>query len=412
VLDPSVLPRRSLPVAAVAAVLVLWAAPAAPASGAPAAPGDPVAAKRAEAAQIADELARRRDEVSALTEDLNVARLEAAARTAEAAAAAEELRRAEAQVGEARIALKRRLVAAYAAGGPPTVIVSVLVGGPAEEMARRRTYANAVAGEERGDIDDLDAAIEVLDARRDEVAAAEAAAGEVLAQVEVRRRAAEEAAAGQRATLDRVNGELAGLVEQERARRAEEEARRAKAELEARQAREQAAARVRQAAEAAARAATTTTSARGPTTTRPSMPSTASSAPAASTGVEPAPAEPPRPPAAGAELAVAEARNQLGKPYVYGSGGPDSFDCSGLTSHAWRAAGKTLPHSSRAQMEVTVRVPVGELQPGDLIFYGTPVHHVGIYAGGGQMVEASETGTPVRMASIYRRDLVGVGRVK
>jgi len=54
---------------------------------------------------------------------------------------------------------------------------------------------------------------------------------------------------------------------------------------------------------------------------------------------------------------------------------------------------------------------VARIEPGDLVFYGTPIHHVGIYAGVGQMVEASETGTPVRMASIYRRDLVGVGRV-
>ncbi|MGH9164802.1 MAG: C40 family peptidase, partial [Acidimicrobiales bacterium] len=118
------------------------------------------------------------------------------------------------------------------------------------------------------------------------------------------------------------------------------------------------------------------------------------------------------PPPPGAATAIAEARRQLGKPYEYGSPGPDSFDCSGLTSWAWRAGGKALPHSSRAQMGITTRIPVGDIQPGDLVFYGSPVHHVGLYAGNGQMVEASETGTPVRMASIYRRDLVGVGRVK
>ena len=56
-------------------------------------------------------------------------------------------------------------------------------------------------------------------------------------------------------------------------------------------------------------------------------------------------------------------------------------------------------------------MPVSQIQPGDLVFYGSPIHHVGIYAGDGQMVEASETGTPVRMASIFRGDLVGVGRV-
>ena len=108
---------------------------------------------------------------------------------------------------------------------------------------------------------------------------------------------------------------------------------------------------------------------------------------------------------------MAEARRQLGKPYEYGAVGPDSFDCSGLTMWAWRAGGRTLPHSSAAQYTATRRVAVSDIMPGDLVFYGSPIHHVGIYAGDGIMVEASETGTPVRTASIYRRDLVGVGRV-
>ncbi|MEY2478502.1 MAG: peptidoglycan DL-endopeptidase CwlO, partial [Actinomycetota bacterium] len=89
----------------------------------------------------------------------------------------------------------------------------------------------------------------------------------------------------------------------------------------------------------------------------------------------------------------------------------DSFDCSGLTSFAWRAGGRSLPHSSRAQWSATTRVAISALQPGDLVFYGEPIHHVGIYVGSGQMVEASETGTPVRYASIHRKDLVGAGRV-
>lgn len=108
---------------------------------------------------------------------------------------------------------------------------------------------------------------------------------------------------------------------------------------------------------------------------------------------------------------MAEARRQLGKPYEYGASGPDSFDCSGLTMWAWRAGKRSLPHSSQAQYAATRRVPLDEVEPGDLLFYGDPIHHVGIYAGDGMMVEASQTGTPVRMASIYRRDMVGVGRV-
>jgi peptidoglycan DL-endopeptidase CwlO len=108
---------------------------------------------------------------------------------------------------------------------------------------------------------------------------------------------------------------------------------------------------------------------------------------------------------------VAEAKRQIGKPYRWGAAGPDAFDCSGLTLWAWKAGGRSLPHGSRAQYAATVRVPLSEIQPGDLTFYGSPIHHMGIYVGGGQMVEASQTGTPVRYRSIYRRDMVGVGRV-
>ena len=109
---------------------------------------------------------------------------------------------------------------------------------------------------------------------------------------------------------------------------------------------------------------------------------------------------------------MAEAKRQIGKPYKYGGSGPDNFDCSGLTAWAWRAGGVSLPHSSRAQYSATARVDVEDIQVGDLVFYGNPIHHVGIYVGNGQMVEASQTGTPVRYASIFRKDLVGVGRVR
>jgi cell wall-associated NlpC family hydrolase len=110
------------------------------------------------------------------------------------------------------------------------------------------------------------------------------------------------------------------------------------------------------------------------------------------------------------DVAVAEARRHLGKPYRWGGAGPSSFDCSGLTMVAWRAAGVSLPHSSRMQYSVTARVAVSALQPGDLVFYGSPIHHVGMYVGGGQMIEAPRTGLNVRYASIYRSGLVGAGR--
>jgi cell wall-associated NlpC family hydrolase len=116
------------------------------------------------------------------------------------------------------------------------------------------------------------------------------------------------------------------------------------------------------------------------------------------------------PAAQSAKAAVAAAYALLGKPYHYGAGGPDSFDCSGFTRFTWRSAGVALPHSSRAQYASLPHVPTDQLQPGDLVFFGNPIHHVGMYVGGGQMIHAPETGSTVEVSSMSRRDFVGAAR--
>lgn len=99
------------------------------------------------------------------------------------------------------------------------------------------------------------------------------------------------------------------------------------------------------------------------------------------------------------------ARTQLGKPYVWGATGPNSYDCSGLTMQAWSAAGVQLPRVSRDQTKAGQRVPVREAQPGDLLFWSSNgadagVHHVALALGGNQIIEAPETGTPVRIRAL------------
>lgn len=111
-----------------------------------------------------------------------------------------------------------------------------------------------------------------------------------------------------------------------------------------------------------------------------------------------------------AQAAVDAALSQIGKPYQWGAAGPDSYDCSGLTLWAWAHAGVSLPHNSGAQYAATPRVAQSDWQPGDLLFYGSPIHHVGMYIGGGRMVEAPYTGSQVRVVSPYRSDYVGAGR--
>jgi peptidoglycan DL-endopeptidase CwlO len=110
-----------------------------------------------------------------------------------------------------------------------------------------------------------------------------------------------------------------------------------------------------------------------------------------------------------AAAAVAYARAQVGKPYCYGGEGPGCFDCSGLTMMAWRQAGVSLPHSSAAQYNVGRRISASELQPGDLIFYYSPISHVSIYIGNGQRISATHTGDYVRVQSLGS-SIVGYAR--
>ena len=117
-------------------------------------------------------------------------------------------------------------------------------------------------------------------------------------------------------------------------------------------------------------------------------------------------------PASGWQVALDFAESQIGKPYQWGGAGPAAYDCSGLTMVAWGKAGLLMPHSAQDQYDMTTRVPISELQPGDLVFFGTPtdVYHVGLYVGGGNMVAAPETGQDVMIQPIYELNLLGGGR--
>jgi cell wall-associated NlpC family hydrolase len=132
------------------------------------------------------------------------------------------------------------------------------------------------------------------------------------------------------------------------------------------------------------------------------------------------PAQPAAPPAVGggsakAQTAVAYARAQLGKPYVFGAAGPDAFDCSGLTMMAWAAAGVSLPHYAPSQMQngSVVPIDVSAMLPGDLIFLYPDVGHVEIYAGNGMAISAPQPGDVVKYVSVAydMPSIVGVRRI-
>ena len=114
----------------------------------------------------------------------------------------------------------------------------------------------------------------------------------------------------------------------------------------------------------------------------------------------------PDPNASGAQIAIAAAQSVLGAPYVFSAAGPSSFDCSGLTSWAWAQAGVYLPHSASAQYSSLPHVPLDQVQPGDIIYYGNFGPHVALYIGGGMIIHARHPGPggEVQQDSMYGYD--------
>jgi cell wall-associated NlpC family hydrolase len=214
---------------------------------------------------------------------------------------------------------------------------------------------------------------------------------------------------------EQLDTELSTLRAEERNQRAAramrqrdaDEAARMKRRLDAMAAQALAAQRAAAAARAAG-ATTTTVPARSSTSVAtappaPTRPSTGT--PSRAPSPSPAPPPPPTsaPPASSrAAIAIAYARAQLGKPYVFAAAGPDTFDCSGLTMAAWAAAGVRMPHYSGSQATMFPKVSWEQLQPGDIVVFYDDLHHVGLYIGDGMMIHAPQTGDVVKIAPAWR----------
>jgi peptidoglycan DL-endopeptidase CwlO len=133
------------------------------------------------------------------------------------------------------------------------------------------------------------------------------------------------------------------------------------------------------------------------------------SATSSSVGVSPIP--PPPAPNANVAAVLQAAYSMIGTPYLYGGSSPETgFDCSGFTMWAWSHAGVYLPHSSAAQYASLPHVAQSDLQPGDLVFFYSPISHVGIYVGGGSMIHSPQTGSVVSVVPIYWDSFAGAAR--
>ena len=329
---------------------------------------------RAKAARVQAAVDRMHTRVEVLVEDYNEVR-EALARTrADQARTRRQILDARRRLRAAKRVLAKRLWAIYT-GGAPSTLGQLLAADSVHQALVTTKYQEEVVGADRTAIDRVDRL------RREVEALAAKLAGQAERQELLRsrlaskRRQIESRLAAQRRYLERLTRQVRKAVVRERRR--QERLRRLAI---ARRLAAERAARARAAAGGSWRFGGAS------------------------------------PPSGAAGRALAFARGQLGKPYVWGASGPSSYDCSGLMMAAYRSAGVWLPRVSRAQFSAGPRVGLGSLAPGDLVFfaYNTAnpgsIHHVGMYIGGGAMIEAPSSGASVRIASIGRRDFIGAVR--
>lgn len=389
----------------VAVVGTLLAGLATPPAGAQSVEG-----KRAEAQQVAAQLDGLERELSALDEQYNTARLELAAVEEDIAAAQQRVDGAAADMDATRDDLRRFAVEAYVTTGDADTL-DALMGDGVGDLGARQAYAEVATGSRRDLVDQLSATRARSDAEIGQLEAVRAEAAALEDQLSGARSAADAKVREQEALQARVEGELATLVQQEQARRAAEEQARAEAAAREASARQEAArlAAAQERSSSTTAASSSSSSAAAPSSSGAS-PTTTAPAPSTPTTTAP-PTAPPVPGGVGAVLAAAS--SQVGTPYVWAGASPEQgFDCSGFTMWAWSHGGRSLPHSAAAQMSMTRRISIDQLQPGDLVFYGSPVHHVALYVGNGTIVHAPGRGRFVRYDSVhYWSALAGAGRL-
>jgi cell wall-associated NlpC family hydrolase len=304
----------------------------------------PASAAPGTSAEVAELVAARGHDLEVVTEKFNEARETLATQRAAAEAAIAQMEQSTATLAAAQQQVRGIARTAYTGSGLNS-FQALMISDSADEFVDRMATLQMVAGHQNGILDE---------AAQASITAAQAQASAQKAAAEAQ--ASFDAVAAQQADLQKQVDEYKALFDQLSAQE------------------KQAAVNASHAGERASR------SAERDAVVAPSGPVVADSE--------------------AAQVAVDTAMAQRGKPYVWAASGPGSYDCSGLMAYAYAAAGISLPHSSAMQSRMGQPVSRDELKPGDLIFFYSPVSHVGMYIGNGQMVHAPTSGDVVKVASI------------
>lgn len=340
--------------------------------------------KQREADALAARIEQLQDKAEQLTEDYNQAVLDLQKAQTEVSGAKTRLTQQQSDLSALRSQMSQFALKSYVYADQSTGVATLLDEATLSGQAAGRSgYAALAMGANYDLTDELKAQLEDTNRLEAQLEGKERRQRQLTEAVTKKQAEVDKATASAEAALGQVKGDLVDLV-------AEAERARAARAVEAQQR-----AITRQQATAAAAASRSTPTGGGGAAAK-------AAAPARPTYTAP-------PPSAGAAGAVAAARSQVGNRYVaYKSSPSEGFDCSGLTMWAWAQAGVSLPHQSRQQFASLPHVPLDQLQPGDLVFMGSPIHHVGLYVGGGMMVDAASSRVGVRLAPI--RNVVGAAR--
>lgn len=404
---------RALLAASVFAVATPFVQPGLAAAG-------PVEDQRREVERIVDQLAALEEQADILAEDYVVAVDEKNQLDKEVAAAEVRVAEMEGEVEALRGELSAVAVRAFTGSGGDVLGPLFSNAGAYNDVLQRDQYSRVALEVGTATTDDLDEVIVELQAEREDLADKRERAEQLTEQIADAQSATDAKKVEYVEARAAAEAKLGNLIEEEQQRRAEEAWRRIQEE-----------AAERERAATPAQPATSNggggnggdsgggdTGARNPQTVSAPAPSGGGNGGGGGQSAAPAPAPAPAPepvnypaPSSLAQVAIDAALAQRGVPYRYATSNPGvSFDCSGLTAYAWGQAGVSLPHQSRSQAASLPHVPASSAQPGDLIFYYSPISHVGIYLGGGQLVHAPYTGTVVKVASVNWNKVTVVAR--
>lgn len=374
-------------------------------------------------AQIREEHGRLdalNSQAEAAAERYNAGRIALVRSQAVASAAQQRLSRDQAALDQIKIQVSGFVAQAYRSGGPDQFVQLITTSTP-QTFLDEAAALNQIAAGQAGAMQKLATARHRQEQAKAEATAAVEAAASTLQGIERDKAQVLAAASTVQAILHDLQVKQAQLI-----KAAKDAAARRVAQAQADSLKAQArATALAVAAFAAAQSAVTVPTppqATPVSTTNPVAPpvapvnSTSPVAPPVAPVAPVATASPPEQHYAGkaAQIAVQVAQAQLGKPYVWGAAGPDSFDCSGLTMFAYAQAGISLPHYTGAQWNQGRHVSQSELQPGDLIFFGQDLGHVGMYLGNGNFIHAPHTGDVVKISALsgyYQSEYAGAVRL-